>query len=74
MQNGVEEGEEEAQEEADRMQEDLATPSFEFRFETAKLLIELDETTTDAIQVKDLRSCPRNKGLQCSCVSTLLFV
>ena len=26
-------------------------PSFEFRFETAKLLVELDETTETAIQV-----------------------
>lgn len=38
-------------EEAEDMQEDLATPSFEFRFECAKLLIELDETTETAIEV-----------------------
>ena len=42
---------EEAGSEEEDMDEDLATPSFEFRFECAKLLIELDETTENAIQV-----------------------
>ncbi len=42
---------EEAGSEEEDMDEGLATPSFEFRFECAKLLIELDETTENAIQV-----------------------
>ena len=42
--------------EAEDMQQDLAAPSFEFRFECAKLLIELDETTDTAIEVGISRS------------------
>jgi len=47
----VQEEVESAEEEEEDMEEDLATPSFEFRFECAKLLIELDETTESAIHV-----------------------
>lgn len=40
------------EDEQEAMEEDLVTPSFEFRFECAKLLIELDETTETAIEVR----------------------
>lgn len=39
---------------AEAMEEDLAVPSFEFRFECAKLLIQLDESTDTAIEVTPL--------------------
>ena len=42
--------EEEEDEEEEEEDEDL--PSFEFRFETAKLLIELDNSTHAAVEVR----------------------
>ena len=40
-----------SEEEAMDTGEDIARPSFEFRFECAKLLIQLDETTDTALEV-----------------------
>lgn len=51
-------------------------PSFEFRFECAKLLLELDDTTTTVIQVhpsRHLLSCTADHvpGTTCCCSSTV---
>ena len=49
-------GSESMSEAAEDLEEQL--PSFEFRFETAKLLIELDDTTEAAVQVAPALSIP----------------
>ena len=50
----------------EEMHEDLHTPSFEFRFECAKLLIQLDETTETAVEVHTLPVEPhRPQGHLC---------
>ena len=51
--------------------DDLACPSYEFRFETAKLLVELDETTEDAVQVRFHTSLWRHDP---PCRDTQIFI
>jgi hypothetical protein len=62
------EEEEEKDMEEDDQDLDAQLPSFEFRFETAKLLIELDETTEKAVLVSSSVShwCPQHLQL-CTC-------
>jgi kinesin family protein 5 len=55
----------------------LAEPSYEFRFECAKLLLELDDSTEVAIQVSCIQTsitmCPRRSQVHCQYVLHVLF-
>lgn len=57
----------EASEASEDLQEQL--PSFEFRFETAKLLIELDDTTEAAVQVSNSLCCMLTPCSACAVVT-----